>query len=153
MGVLVLHKLNSIGFKTIILSLLLFVCVSSSKIQIADKLVGTWEATDYWNNTSNFIVTEDKQVTFSVKGQKFGGNDFQINGNPVEIKYTINNSKTPIWLDLIATDKKSGVALLKVKGLIEFTSYNKAKILLNLDNSRITHFDEKYNKMIITLER
>lgn len=130
-----------------------FLCLSGTKFQLTDKLIGNWQATDYWNNTSDFIVTEEKLVTFSVRGQRFGGDDFQINGKPVEIKYSINDTKTPIWLDLIALEKESGTVLLKVKGLIEFINFNKAKILLNLDNKRITHFDEKYNKMIITIER
>ena len=130
-----------------------FLCISSATLQVEDKLIGNWQATDYWNNTSDFIVTEERLVTLSIKGQRFGGNDFQMNGNDVELKYSINDSKTPIWLDFIATEKESGAVLLKVKGIVEFESYNKAKILLNLDNKRFTHFDKKYIKNMITIER
>lgn len=156
MGILMISKLKTYSWnvaKLFSLVFISFLCVSGSKIQIDDKLVGNWQATDYWNNTSDFIVTEEKLVTLSIQGQRFGGNDFQMNGNDVELKYSINDSQTPIWLDLIASDKKSGAVLLKVKGIIEFESYNKAKILLNLDNKRFTHFDKKYDKMMITIER
>ena len=156
MGLLMINKLKAYRRNVATLySLVLisFLCVSSAKIQIDDKLVGNWQATDYWNNTSDFIVTEEKLVTLSIKGQRFGGNDFQMNGNDVELKYSINDSQTPIWLDFVAIEKKSGAVLLKVKGIIEFESYNKAKILLNLDNKRFTHFDKKYIKNMITIER
>ena len=140
-------------FKISFLLVISFLFTSGTKNQLEDKLVGTWKATDYWHNESEFIVTEEKIVTLSINGQKFGGEDFQMNGKPVALKYLINNSKSPTWFDLVATDKVSGVVLMKTKGLIEFISYNKAKILVNLDNRRLTHFDEKYNKMIINLER
>lgn len=153
MGILKNHKILDKFFKIIVLTVVTFLCISGSRIQIEDKLVGTWKATDYWNNTSEFVVTDDKLVTLSINNQRFGGDDFQINGKPVELKYLINKANTPIWFDLVATDKESGTPLLKVKGLIEFINYNKAKILLNLDNRRITNFDKKYSKKIITIER
>ena len=156
MGILMINR-PQINCRSVIklfsLITLSFLCISSTTLQVEDKLIGNWQATDYWNNTSNFIVTEERLVTLSIKGQRFGGNDFQMNGNDVELKYSINDSKTPIWLDFIATEKESGAVLLKVKGIVEFESYNKAKILLNLDNKRFTHFDKKYIKNMITIER
>ena len=156
MGILRSFKLRIFGRSLVKLYSLLiisFLCISSSEFQAEDKLIGKWEATDYLNNTSEFIFTEEKTALINIRGQRFGGTDFQINGKPVELKYRINDTKSPMWLDLIASEKESGTVLLKVKGIIEFISFNKAKILLNLDNKRITYFEEKYKEMMITIDR
>jgi len=139
--------------KSILITIVLFSYVPAGIIQTDNKLVGEWNGTDYWNNKSDLIFTTEKNVSLTINGQKIGGKDFEVKGVKAELKYELDKSKNPIWIDLIAIETESKTEKGRILGVLKFIDDNNAEILLNFNGERFENFDKENEQSIIKMNR
>lgn len=138
--------------------LILILLISQSSIAQNTEIdfAGNWIATDYWNNESPLILSEDNYVSMSINGEFIDGKNFIIrggknDGKKGELKYLINTDKSPIEIDLIAIldDEEKG----RILGIIQPINDNEFLMALSFDGVRDTNFDESANENFIKVKR
>ncbi|MFD0991054.1 hypothetical protein ACFQ1R_13175 [Mariniflexile jejuense] len=139
--------------KSILITIVIFSCASSGILQSEDKLVGKWNGTDFWNNKSDLIFTTDKNVSMTLNGEILGGENFEIKGTKAELKYEIDSSKDPIWIDFIAIEKESKIEKGRIKGIMRFIDENNVELLMNFNGVRFENFDKENEQSIVKIQR
>ena len=75
-----------------------------------------------------------------------GGNDLEIDGHKAELKYEIDYSKSPIWLDLITVvyGKDGQIGEGRLKGIVKFLTDKKIEYRIghNITDERPVEFDK-----------
>jgi hypothetical protein len=130
-------------YLVLISSLIFFAFTSSEDIHI-----GKWEGKD--KNTSGTIILEkDFNAQLVIGDKKFGGDSFIVNGKSYLLKYEIDYTKNPIWLDFIVIEQSSKIEKGRLQGIIEFVSNDKLKLLINFSGNRYTSFDNKPDDILL----
>jgi len=144
--------------KNIVFLLILF-SFNSAFSQNSVSIKGEWNATDFWNNDSKFIFSEDGYISMTVNGQLIDGKNFIIrggktDGEKLEIKYDINYSKSPIELDIVALKIENGKQ--KEDGrmlcILKFINSNEAYIIIS-KGARDSDFNDENKERIVKLLR
>lgn len=144
------------SFIKIALFFLFFInCSAQNGVKKTD-LVGNWIWTDYWQNTSDFILTPDNYVSMSINGDFIDGKNFIIRGGKndeqqAELKYIINYEKNPIEIDFIAI--KDNEEKGRILGAIKLINENEFLIIISFDGKRDLNFTEENAEKIITIKR
>ena len=120
----------------------------------SNKHIGEWIIED--RGTKGYLILDaNKNVTFSVDNYIVGGDNFEIDGNKTSIKYEIDYSKNPIWIDFIFYVTKNGTSETKNlswKGIMRFISDDKMEIRMDRkgNSERFTGFnpEDQQNTMV-----
>ena len=115
--------------------------------------IGKWSGMDGWKNKGDVVLDNAGFAYLTIKGETLGGANYVVNGEPVELKYVINNSKKPNWIDFILYRKKDQRELGRLKGIIEFSDTKNARMLLNFNEDRFNNFENTDSNYIITLTK
>lgn len=70
----------------LLLIVFLFVSKTSNAQNTKNDFVGNWTVSDYWNNESPLILSEDNYISMSINGEFIDGKNFIVKGGK-------NNSK------------------------------------------------------------
>ena len=134
---------------TLILSLtiVLFGCLSSN-----NKHIGEWIGTDK-SEIGSLILNEGNSAVFVLDNQVLGGDGFEMNGIKSYLKYEIDYSKEPIWLDLVLYEEGQKEEKVRLKGIIRFITENKMQYRANFDPSAdrfiIFDYEDKVNTVML----
>jgi hypothetical protein len=131
------------------LTILIFGCSNSNQ-----KHIGEWTGSDKVK-TGSLILYKGNSAVFVIGNQVLGGDNFEINGVKSTLKYEIDYSKDPIWLDLVLYEEGQKQENVRLKGIIRFLTNTKMEYRLNFDSSaeRFTKFDIEDNENTIVLDK
>jgi len=142
--------------------LLLFLILTSVSYAQTKKeiLVGNWLGTDASGAKNTMIFTSDNFISMTVNGELIDGKNYIVkggknNGQKGLLKYEIDESKTPIALDIIAYALEKGKQIEKGRflAILDFKSNDEIKINLSLNGVRATEFNESNAASTILLKR
>ena len=140
----------------VILKCLLVVTLLMSQLSTAQNqetdFTGKWTMTDYWNNESPLILSEDNYVSISINGEFIDGKNFVVqDGKKGELKYLINTDKSPIEIDLIAImdNEEKG----RILGIIQLINDDEFLMTLSFDGVRNSNLDETNKENIVKVKR
>lgn len=133
---------------------LLIICVSlilySCSSQRDRRIIGEWK-----NNGDNTdLIFDDSDHIFFVRNnnQVDGGNDFKIDGHKAELKYEIDYSKSPIWLDFITVvyGKDGQIGEGRLKGIVKFLTDKKIEFRIghSVNDDRPVEFDKANTEIL-----
>jgi hypothetical protein len=135
-----------------VLLLSLFISLVGCSSNPEDKIVGEWSGQDH-GKVFKLILTKDNEAILINNNEVIGGKDFVINGVKAQMKYEINYSKDPIWLDLIAFKKDNEKEKATMKGIIKFLTDTKIQYRVNFiaNGTRFDNFDadDKTNTVVL----
>ncbi len=120
--------------------LLLVIPFLSLTVETDDaKFIGTWVG-EAENEIGYMNFDSEGYAYFEVRGQIFGGKEFEYEGKKGSMTYEINKETDPIEVDLILTKLDSGEqkALLCIA---HFIDKDTMKFAMGYDNIRPTEFD------------
>jgi len=137
--------------KYLLLAALLSLAGCSKSID--DKLAGEWTATDDTGDHGSMIFEKDHHVTLTMGNTVVGGASFEANGKKGECKYEVDESKTPMWLDLLVYVDGSKTEPTRLKGIARFVTDTKLQYRLSLVGDRDTTFDAADAKNTLLLEK
>ncbi|WP_228399661.1 hypothetical protein, partial [Chryseobacterium sp. VAUSW3] len=155
----VIVKTYRIKMKSLIKIALLFLfSVNCSAQDISEKpnLIGNWIWTDYWQNSSDFILSYDNYVSMSINGEFIDGKNFIVrgginNGQKAELKYSINYEKNPIEIDFIAI--KDNEEKGRILGAIKQINENEFLMTMSFDGKRDLNFTDENAEKIMSIKR
>jgi hypothetical protein len=137
------------------LTVLLFIAITHSGFaQQQDRLIGEWIGTDNAWDRGGFIFEASHYAYIKVNKVLNGGENYNIKGVMCEMKYEVDSTKSPIWLDLVIYKKDTHKEIQRMKGILRFISNNKIEIRIGDD--RFDHFrtkDEKDDGTAMTLTK
>ena len=130
-------------------------CLAQSSIQKIDY-TGKWVLTDYWKNTSDFILSSDNYVSMSINGEFIDGQNFIIkggtnDGQKGELKFSINYEKNPIEIDFILIKNNSEKS--RILGVIKPINENEFEMTMSFDGNRDTNFSSENSENIMSAKR
>jgi hypothetical protein len=140
-------------YKTILLLIFLSFYAIKTNSQNSQTLIGKWKGTDFWKNKTDLIFTEDKNVSLTVNGEVIGGENFVVNGIKAELKYEVDLTKNPIWIDLIAIEKETKIEKGRIKGILKYINENNLEILLDFNGSRYENFEKENEEQIMIMKK
>ena len=118
------------------------------------RIIGEWKGTDNRGQIISFVFDKSNHAFFVKGNEVIGGKDYELHGHKIEIKYKINYSKNPYWLDFVKYEDGSSDEILILTGIFRFIS--DTKIELRFTNTvhgsdRFTKFDpdDKENTMLL----
>ena len=133
-----------------ILFLLLLLSGICNAQNYKNKIVGEWIATDYDGNASRMIFSEDNYLSMTVNGTFVDGKNLEITEGPNKgikniLKYELDESTSPIKIDLIATTIDNDVSIEqgRILGIVEFLNNGEIRINLNLNGNRENEFNNE----------
>lgn len=116
-----------------------------------DKIIGEWSGLDK-RRVLKLILDKNGDATLVDNNLVLGGKDFVVRGIKAQMKYEINYSKEPIWLDLVVS-KKDTEEKITFKGIVKFITDTKIQYRVNLtpNGERFDGFDveEKSNSIVL----
>ena len=134
----------------LILTIVIFGCSNSNQ-----KHIGEWTCSDNTGETGSLILNKGNSAVFIVGNQVLGGDNFEINGVKATLKYEIDYSKDPIWLDLVIYEEGQKQETVRAKGIIRFLTNNKMEYRFKPEPSvdRFTKFDSEDKENTIVLDK
>lgn len=127
-------------------SLILYGCSSHTD----KRIIGEWKNSS--DNTD--MILDDSNHVFFMRGnnQVDGGNDFKIDGHKAELKYEIDYSKSPIWLDMITVvyGKDGEIGEGRLKGIVKFLTDKKIEYRVGnkITDERPVEFDKANTEIL-----
>jgi hypothetical protein len=107
--------------KATFIALILFFLVGCKS---KSKIIGEWTTQDKYSDKGTLIFKEDGTF-ISINGDgKIDNMGFKTN----RIKYELNQSKNPNWLDFVFFNADTNEEIVRMRGIIEFLSDNTARI-------------------------
>ena len=133
----------------LILTIVIFGCSNSNQ-----KHIGEWTGSDK-GEIGSLILNKGNSAVLVIGNQVLGGDNFEINGVKATLKYEIDYSKDPIWLDLVIYEEGLKQEKGKLKGIIRFLTNTKMEYRLNFDPSadRFSKFDSEDKENTIVLDK
>lgn len=125
--------------RKLLVLLLLIPLLSMTTENDRDKFIGKWVGEDK-NELGYLNFDPDGYAYFEIKGRKFGGKEFVMNGEKGKMTYEINSETHPIQVDLIVTKLESGEQH-KLLCIAEFIDNDTMQFEMNFENNRPTDFD------------
>ena len=117
------------------------------------NIVGEWAGTDKTEKTASFIFDKTHHLTMIMDGKVMSGVEHEENGKKVAIKYELDETKKPIWLDFVFYIDGVREDAKTAKGIIRFISDTKIEMRMDFDShTRFDKFDpkDKDNTIILT---
>lgn len=143
--------------KNIIYLVILF-SFNSLFAQDSNIIVGEWNATDFWENKSKFIFSEDGYISMTINGEFVDGKNFIVKkgknkGQKTELKYKIDYNKTPIELEIKGISVVNGKLekTESVLGILKFLNNDEALLILTREAKE--EFNEESKDRVIKLQR
>ncbi|MBZ4033499.1 hypothetical protein K6T82_01890 [Flavobacterium sp. 17A] len=141
--------------------LLFFIFTSLSYAQTKKEiLVGNWQGTDSNGVKNKMIFTSDNFISMTVNGEFIDGKNFVVKGGKNDgkiglLKYEIDESKTPIAMDIIAysLEKNKQIEKGRILAILDFKSNDEIKINISLSGTRASEFNESNGSNTILLKR
>ena len=135
MGIKKINRINSL-----LLIAVIFIFESCSHTN--ERHIGEWKGIAK-DETVSLILDKSNHAIFMADTQVIGGKGFEIKGVKTEVKYEIDYSKNPIWLDLVFYVQGKSQEKVRFKGIIQFITDNKIVYRVNLDpaSKRYDTFD------------
>ena len=93
-----MEYLKQLSGKFIVISLIcLTACTNKNEQHIVE-----WKGTDESGQTASLVFDKTNHAIFVIGNTVLGGKEFQIDGGiKGEVKYEIDYTKDPIWLDIV----------------------------------------------------
>lgn len=133
--------------------------INSMFSQNSKTIIGEWDASDFWANKSKFIFSEDGYISMTINGELVDGRNFIIKGGndndkKSEIKYTIDYTKNPIEIDIIASKYEHGSAVERGRMLcvLKFIDDIEAQLLISR-GKRESEFNDENKDRIMNLSK
>ena len=99
--------------------------------------IGEWKSS---SENMELILDKNNDAILIQNNQAVGGKDWIVHGGKGQLKYIIDYSKKPIWLDLIGTYKKKDQTYnLRLNGIIRFITGRKMEYRIDLVPNEDTH--------------
>lgn len=146
-------KENQMKKNYLLFTVVLFLNLSYAFCQKASDIVGKWHGVDYWNNPSDLVFTENGFTSFTINGETLGGENFNIKGEKADLKYELDFSKNPYWIDLVVYSKSETKEKGRIKGIIKFVDIDTVIIAMSFDDKRIENFDSENQESTILMKR
>lgn len=109
---------------------LLFCSQAAFAQQPAKEIVGTWEGVD-GNDTLTFVFETEGYFTMMKSKQSFGGRSMNVKGKNMSLTYALDETQSPMHLDLILTDLETGVQNPdRMLALVSFIDDNSLKMII-----------------------
>lgn len=112
-----------------------------------DKHIGEWKGSE----KSSLILDRNNHAILVFGNMVFGGENFMIQGKKPVIKYEIDYSKNPIWLDIVLYEEGNPSELLRLRGIVRFLTDTKIEYRVDFDGGRFESFDplDQLNTMVL----
>ena len=119
-----------------------------------DKIIGEWNGRIEKEENVSLIFDTTQHVIFIQGNDVYGGANFSIKGEKGELKYEIDYSKNPIWLDLVFYQNNKIDEVKRVKGIVRFLTDNKIEFRANFtDANRYSKFEVNNDDETIVLDK
>jgi hypothetical protein len=99
--------------------------------------IGEWQMEDK-NRLVSFIFKEDQTAVLVRGNQVYGGDGFFIEENLYQLKYEIDYTKNPVWLDFVVLNGESK-EINRLRGILRFLTENKLEFRLNFDDPQVRY--------------
>jgi hypothetical protein len=106
-------------FLTIIIAVM---CLSFRTDTNHFTIIGRWATTDSKGEYIEYVFSKNNKYEIATKDKK------QKSDRTTEMKYTFDDSRSPIWIDLEVISKKDPRMSLKILGIIEIIDENNFKM-------------------------
>jgi len=115
-------------------------CVSTQVVSRSAH-VGTWEGIDD-GDRGIITLNRNKTAVMQLGGKTYGGQDARLDGKPYVLRYKIDYSKKPMWIDFIMIGK-DGMEMSRLKGIFTYLSKNQIMVCLSFSpTERPLRFEE-----------
>ena len=132
-----------------VLFILMMNCSENSK-----NLVGEWKSEIRGYQTFDLVFKDSENLIYTAGIEVVGGKNYTIGGDKVDVKYEIDYSKKPIWLDIVFYEKDENKERVRVKYIIEFLTENKMLIAGgDYPESRPKSFEKTTNTSSLILNK
>lgn len=146
------HPKKTSRLKRLVATASLILCFCTAMAQKTGNITGTWEGIDGSGEVAQMIFSPDGFVTLKFSGQSLGGENFEIKGKKADLKYQLDTTKDPMWLDIIGYERPDNIEKGRMKALVRFTDADTLEMTINFDGTRPAGFDQE-NADSITLTR
>ena len=97
--------------------------------------LGMWQGEQ--NGDIGFIKLDESGGAYIlVKGDTLGGDGFEMEGNPVNLTYVIDDTNEKSHIDFILKLADGDIELLRIPGIFKFNSSGDMILCLNYNDSR-----------------
>lgn len=139
--------------KQYILTLFLFLLVQSIQAQ-SERVLGTWQEIEE-EDTIRLMFDAEGYAILSINQEIIGGKSYSMDGLECSLRYKLDLSKSPAWIDFVILLKEDNTEFDFMLGIIEFSDdYSKMKMCLDLDegSSRPESFIEDDTAKMIKID-
>ena len=144
--------MNKQSVKSVVLAVVVYAAMTQSGFGLAiqeTKHLGKWEGTDSSGETAAVSFEKDGYAVLYMNGEVLGDKRDQ---EPV-VKYEIDYSRNPIWLDLVVLNL-AGKELGRMKSIVKFVADDKMIWRVGKDESaRPTGFDDSDKENTVVLKK
>ena len=125
-------------------------CVSKPTLMESNRIIGKWVG-ESEGEKGSITFNIDGTALIELEDYILGSND----DYPLILKYEIDYSQSPIYLDFIAYDDEFKYELGRIKGLLNFITAGQIEICINFDEiNRPNNFEcENKDEDYIILDR
>ncbi|MCB0372478.1 MAG: hypothetical protein KDD31_05685 [Muricauda sp.] len=124
-----------------------FLLLSYNPSSDKSQLYGKWKGEDQ-GEIGYINFDPDGYAHFEIRGQIFGGKEFEYDGKMGTVTYKVSENVKPIQVDLILTILDTGEEN-RLLCIAEFLDENTMKFAINFQNQRPTAFTEE-NSLVFT---
>ena len=115
-----------------------------------EKHIGEWKGKNSEGEIISLILDKTNNATFVYGNEVMGGDNFAIDGIKLILKYEVDCSKSPIWLDLVIYEQEKNEEIGRFKGIVRFITDTKIEYRVNFDDdNRYENFDSEAEGTII----
>jgi hypothetical protein len=117
------------------------------------SIFGEWTGTDKSGKSASFIFEKTHHLVMIMSGERMDGHKHDVNGHEVEIKYEVDETKSPMWLDFAFYKDGEKLKDKTIKGIFRYLSDNKIELRMDFDTGkRFERFDadDKDNTIVMT---
>ena len=100
------------------------------------NIVGEWKGSDKTGKSASFILDKTNHLTMIMDGKVMSGEEHEVNGKKVEIKYEVDETKKPIWLDFVFYIDGVRDDTKTAKGIIRFVTDTKIEMRMDFDSNQ-----------------
>lgn len=124
-------------------ALLLF-CISliTNAQSVENDIIGKWKATNPDGVNAYFIFDKDGFAYMGDDTMMIGGKEFEMDGEKVNLTYSMNKTVSPMHLDLLVTSLLSN-EMMNFPMIFEFVDKDHLRLFGNDENKRPTAFTDR----------
>ncbi len=118
-----------------------------------ERHIGEWRGTDSKGNKGVLILGENQKFLFKMNNDSLKSDHVEPDGRKVMLRYDIDYTRVPIWLDFVFYDKATNKEERRLKGIVQFVTDNKMMLRVNFSGKRDSVFDPEDSDHTIMLEK